>query len=72
MVGRFTVTCCAADASAVAMIVEWPEAAALPDNAWVRVRGPVSAAALNGKPIPLITAASLEEVEQPEHPYMYP
>lgn len=72
MVGRFMVTCCAADASAVAMIVEWPEAAALADNAWVRVRGPVSAATLNGKPIPLVSAVNVEVVEQPEHPYMYP
>ncbi|MGQ0603389.1 MAG: TIGR03943 family putative permease subunit, partial [Anaerolineales bacterium] len=72
MVGRFTVTCCAADASAVAMLVEWPDAATLPDNAWVRVRGPVTVATLNGKPIPLITAAAIETVAQPEHPYMYP
>lgn len=72
LVGRFVVTCCAADASAVALLAEWPEAAALPENAWVRVRGPVRVAEFNGRLTPLITVAALEQVEQPEHPYMYP
>lgn len=72
LVGRFVVTCCAADASAVALLAEWPETGALPENAWVRVRGPVRVAEFNGRPTPLIAVAALEQVEQPEHPYMYP
>ncbi|MBL8058109.1 MAG: TIGR03943 family protein [Anaerolineales bacterium] len=72
MVSRFIVTCCAADASGVAMLVDWPQAAALAENTWVRVRGPVRAAALNGQPLPLIAAVTVEPAEQPEHPYMYP
>lgn len=72
MIGRFIVTCCAADASAVALIAEWPEAAQLPENAWVRVRGPVRAAELDGQAIPLIAATHVEPVAQPEQPYMYP
>lgn len=72
MVGRFTVTCCAADAAAVAMMVEWPDAGQLAENTWVRVRGPVRVAELNGRPIPLITAALVETVPQPDQPYMYP
>lgn len=72
MVSRFIVTCCAADASGVAMLVDWPDAAQLAENAWVRVRGPVRAAKLNGQPMPLIAAVTVEPTEQPEHPYMYP
>lgn len=72
MVGRFTITCCAADASAIAMIVQSAQAADLADNTWVRVRGPVRAAEWNGQPVPVILAVSIEPVEQPEHPYMYP
>lgn len=72
MVGRFTVTCCAADAAAVAMMVEWPEAGQFAENTWVRVRGPVRVAELNGRPIPLIAAAAVETVPQPDQPYMYP
>jgi len=72
LVSRFVVTCCAADGSAVGLLVEWPEAAGLEENGWVRVRGPVSVGALDGRPIPLITAASIEPVPQPDQPYMYP
>jgi uncharacterized membrane protein YcgQ (UPF0703/DUF1980 family) len=38
----------------------------------VRVRGSVQAANLNGQPIPLITAESIEQVTEPEQPYLYP
>ncbi len=72
MVSRFVVTCCAADGTALAMVVNWPNLADLPDNTWVRVRGPVEAVFLNGQPIPRINAEVVEEVPQPDHPYMYP
>jgi putative membrane protein len=72
LVGRFTVTCCVADAAAIGMIVIWPPAQALPANAWVRVRGAVSAATLDGRPIPLIAAESVEQVAEPDNPYLYP
>ncbi|MBL8045971.1 MAG: TIGR03943 family protein [Anaerolineales bacterium] len=72
LVSRFVVTCCAADGSAVGLLVEWPQAINLEENGWVRVRGPVSVGTLDGKPIPLITAASIESVPQPDQPYMYP
>ncbi len=72
MVSRFVVTCCAADGTALAMVVNWPQTASLTENTWVRVRGPVEAAYLNGQPIPRINAEVVEEVAQPDHPYMYP
>lgn len=72
LVSRFVVTCCAADGSAVGVLVEWPQATNLEENGWVRVRGPINVGALDGKPIPLITAASIEPVPQPDQPYMYP
>jgi len=72
LVGRFAVSCCVADALALGMVVNSPQAADLRDNSWVRVRGPVQAANLNGQPIPLITAESIEQVTEPEQPYLYP
>lgn len=72
LVSRFVVTCCAADASGVALLAAWPESASLAENAWVRVRGPVRAAELDGRPIPLIQVESVEPTAQPDHPYMYP
>jgi putative membrane protein len=72
LVGRFTVSCCVADALGIGMIVVWPQAEDLDGNAWVRVRGPVEATTLAGRPIPSILATTLEPVPQPEQPYLFP
>lgn len=71
LLARFTLTCCVADASAIGVIVEWAEADALPTNAWLRVRGPVSSGELEGHRIPLIQAESLESIAVPTQPYLY-
>jgi uncharacterized repeat protein (TIGR03943 family) len=70
--GRFAVSCCVADAAGIAVIVEWPEAARLTDNSWVRVQGPVAVGQLNGRPVPLIVAEAVEAVPAPDQPYLYP
>ncbi len=72
MISRFTVTCCAADATAIGMRVQWPAADALEGNAWVRVRGVVQAGAYAGRPIPVIMAESVEGVTTPRQPYLSP
>lgn len=72
MVGRFSLTCCVADATAIGMVVDWPEAGKLPDNQWVRVRGPVETGQVEGKTVPLIRAQSVEMIPQPEQPYLFP
>lgn len=72
MVGRFTISCCVADAFAIGMIVAWPEGADLPDNQWVRVKGPVDVLAIEGQTLPLIHAESVQQVEEPAQPYLFP
>ncbi|GAB4581571.1 MAG: hypothetical protein Fur0022_43200 [Anaerolineales bacterium] len=72
MVGRFTLSCCVADAFAIGMIVAWSEAADLPDNQWVRVKGRVDALTLDGQMLPLIHAETVQEVEEPAQPYLFP
>ncbi|HMN62037.1 MAG TPA: TIGR03943 family protein, partial [Anaerolinea sp.] len=72
MVARFSLTCCVADATAIGMVVAWPEAGKLPDNQWVRVRGPVETGQVEGKAVPLIRAQSVESIPQPEQPYLFP
>ena len=72
LVSRFAVTCCSADATAVGLLVRWPGAAGLADNVWVRVRGPVVAAAYAGRGIPRIVAEAVDGVEAPGQPYLYP
>lgn len=71
-VSRFVVSCCAADGFALAMIVEWPEAADLEQDAWVLVRGPVEAVQGGDHVTPIIKAETVESVPAPDQPYLYP
>lgn len=72
MVARFTVSCCVADASAIAMPVEYNDIAALEQGAWVRVTGEVEAREFHGDIAPVIYNATVEVVDTPAHPYLYP
>ncbi len=72
LVSRFAVTCCAADATAVGLLVHWPQSEALENNSWVRVQGPMAVAQFGGRATPLIEADALEGVAAPDHPYLYP
>jgi putative membrane protein len=72
MVGRFMLTCCAADATAVGMLAQWPEEEKLADDSWVRVRGTVELAVLDGRSVPLIRVETVEVVPEPIQPYLFP
>ncbi len=72
LVGRLTVTCCVADAFAIGMVVDWPQAAAMADNTWVHVRGEVQVVEVEGRTLPLILADSVKNTDQPAQPYLFP
>lgn len=72
MVARFTISCCVADAAAIGLPVVWPGAADIPQDTWVRVQGAFQTGVFRGDTVPVLRAASLEIIEQPEHPYLYP
>lgn len=70
---RFTVSCCVADASSLGLIIESATAQTLQADTWVRVKGKIQLKAARGQAeVPVIQAASVEVVDQPEHPYLYP
>ena len=71
-VSRFVVSCCAADGFAIAMPVEWPEAAKIEQDSWVLVKGNIKAITLNDKVTPMIVAESVQPVSTPEQPYLFP
>lgn len=71
MVSRFTVSCCVADAAPVGLIVAWPEAEALADDAWVEVNGRFEAREFNGRVIPVLIAETIESTTPPNQPYLY-
>jgi putative membrane protein len=72
MVSRFAVTCCVADALAVGMIVSWSQALSYPGNTWVRVRGQLQAARIDGQALPGIRAQAVELIPEPDQPYLFP
>jgi putative membrane protein len=72
MVARFTISCCVADASAIGLPVAWQGTSALPQDTWVRVQGAFEVGEFQGDSLPILQAASVETVAQPEHPYLYP
>jgi putative membrane protein len=72
MAGRFTITCCVADAFAIGMAVDWPDSANLADNSWVNVKGTVDVLTIDGQKVPVIHAKTVNPVQAPEQPYLYP
>lgn len=72
MVARFTISCCVADASAIAVPAAWEGAADLPQGEWVRVQGAIQTGEFRGERMPILQATSVELIPQPEHPYLYP
>jgi putative membrane protein len=71
-VTRFVVSCCAADAAVSGMVVEWPAGAALETDAWVRVTGTLAAGQLGDTTLPVVRAQSVDPVDPPQQPYLYP
>ncbi len=61
---RFTITCCAADASPVAVPVRWEGAEKLETNRWVKVFGRTDPEAK------VVIAEEVEEADEPPEPYM--
>jgi putative membrane protein len=72
LVARFAITCCVADAMAIGMAVQSPDAKNLQDNTWVDVKGPVQSIEIGGQKLPLILAESVTQVNQPQQPYLFP
>jgi len=72
LIGRYTVACCIADASAIGISVNWAAAAGLQNNQWVRVQGKLSAGQMDGKQVPVIDAAEVSLITEPDLPYLFP
>lgn len=72
MVARFTVSCCVADASAIGLPVDAANAADFPTDTWVSISGTLKMDTFRGDDWPVLQATRIEQIEQPEHPYLYP
>lgn len=71
-VSRFVVSCCAADAFAIAMPVRWEKSAELKQDSWVVVKGTIESIEIEGVRTPMIVASAVEATDIPDQPYIYP
>ncbi len=68
---RMFMTCCAADARPVGVVVESDSAATLTEMSWVRVIGEVEFPLLNGKPAAVVIAKEVVKTNPPAETMLY-
>jgi uncharacterized repeat protein (TIGR03943 family) len=70
--GRFVLTCCAADAYPIGLPVKLKESREqyAPDS-WLEIEGQMATETLSGKRQLTITANSIQKISQPKNPYSY-
>jgi uncharacterized repeat protein (TIGR03943 family) len=72
MIARFTMSCCVADASALALFVEVADAEQYADGDWVQVTGEMDYRTVEENPHMVIFASNVTPIPVPEQPYLYP
>lgn len=72
VVSRFAMQCCAADAAPYGMLVEYDQANKIAEDEWVRVTGTLTKTEFNGYEIMKLNVETLDKIEEPSSPYVYP
>lgn len=72
MLFRFVMTCCAADAMPVSVILVHPDVDTFPGDAWVRVTGIAHMQAIRGVNRAVLKAEQVEQIPEPRRPYLSP
>lgn len=69
---RFVVSCCVADASSLGLVVQTADAAKFTPDSWVQVKGTLQTKQIGDQTTPVLVAESIQNIPQPDHPYLYP
>ncbi|WP_416149627.1 TIGR03943 family putative permease subunit [Salipaludibacillus sp. HK11] len=69
---RFAMTCCTADAGVYGTLVESDNVTQFEDDSWISATGVIDEGDYHGQVIPVITNATITEIEEPNSPYVYP
>ncbi|RKL67671.1 TIGR03943 family protein [Salipaludibacillus neizhouensis] len=69
---RFAMTCCTADTAVYGTLIESDQAVDFDDDVWFRAVGTINKRELNERSLPLVKDAQIQEIEEPESPYVYP
>lgn len=72
LVARYVLSCCAADAAPIGLVVQWPQEAELPVDEWVEVEGHFELQPFAGEQSAVLVAQSVTTTERPRQPYLYP
>jgi putative membrane protein len=72
VVARFSMTCCTADSAVYGLLVRGEETKKYREDTWVRITGTLDQSEYDDWIIPIIQLDTIEEVETPETPYVYP
>lgn len=73
-IGRFVITCCAADAYPIGLPVKLQPGqsrSAFPADSWLEIAGEMSTEEIEGKRKLIILASSLKPIPEPKNPYDY-
>jgi putative membrane protein len=68
---RFVVSCCAADAQPVAVMLMGAMATNWPADAWVRVTGRFTLRPDEPRPVPIMDVVAVDSIPKPRNPYLY-
>ncbi|MCC3375438.1 TIGR03943 family protein [Cohnella sp. REN36] len=72
IVGRMAMTHCIADISPYGIVVEAPDAAGYPNDAWLTVDGTIDRTTFQGREVIRIVADGVISAKAPTIPYVYP
>jgi putative membrane protein len=72
VVSRFAIQCCSADAAPYGVLIEYDKANNFADDEWVKVIGTLSKTVFNDFEIMKLDVESIEKIEEPGAPYVYP
>ncbi|MFC7687223.1 TIGR03943 family putative permease subunit [Ureibacillus sp. GCM10028918] len=72
VISRFLITHCIADASIIGFLTEFSGAKTIQEDAWVEIEGVLEVGNYNGYDLPLLKATSLNVIDEPSEPYIYP
>lgn len=72
VISRFLITHCIADASIIGFLSEFKGADTIKDDTWVEIEGVLEVGEYDGYELPIVKVASLNIIDEPSEPYVYP
>ncbi|PLR99063.1 TIGR03943 family putative permease subunit [Bacillus sp. T33-2] len=64
VVSRFLVTHCIADAGLIGFLSEFPDAAKIEKDKWIKIEGIIESGSYMGNPLPVIKVSKWEEMKE--------